>query len=345
MAKVGIVVIGRNEGARLVTSLQSALAALPREHIIYVDSESEDGSIGAARDLGVRVVELDSTLLHTAARARNAGFEHLRSALPHLEFVQFIDGDCELVSGWLEVAERFLSEHADIAVVCGRRRERQPDRSVYNWLCDQEWNTPLGRALACGGDAMFCVRAFEDVGGFTATLIAGEEPELCLRLRERGWQIWRVDSEMTVHDAAMTSFNQWWQRTARGGYAYAEISALHASSAARIWQWEKVRAIFWAGVLPLIVVGGALVSKLALIGTFLYPALICRTAVRRGPNKLSSWQFSTFMLLAKFAEMQGIARYWQSQISGKRPRRVDYKEFERRQLSERASKLCPKSPS
>ena len=43
--------------------------------------------------------------------------------------------------------------------------------------------------------------------GFNATLIAGEEPELCLRLRQKGWEIWRLDAEMTLHDAAMTKFN------------------------------------------------------------------------------------------------------------------------------------------
>ena len=35
------------------------------------------------------------------------------------------------------------------------------------------------------------VEAFEAVGGYRAQLIAGEEPELCVRLREIGWKIWR----------------------------------------------------------------------------------------------------------------------------------------------------------
>ena len=165
---------------------------------------------------GVAVIELDDTSPFTAARARNAGFTQLQEAQPQLEFVQFIDGDCTLVGDWLETAEQFLVRHPDVAAVCGRRRERYPDRSIYNWLCDIEWNTPIGEAAACGGDVLLRVAAFRQVGGYRSALVAGEEPELCLRLREQGWKIWRLDAEMTVHDAAMTRFGQWWRRTARG---------------------------------------------------------------------------------------------------------------------------------
>jgi GT2 family glycosyltransferase len=278
-----------------------------------VDSDSEDGSVSAARDLGLSVVELDSKLPLTAARARNAGLKHLHSASPQLEFVQFVDGDCELVPGWLDVAERFLSERGDIAVVCGRRRERQPDRSVYNWLCDQEWDTPVGNALACGGDAMFRVRAFEELGGFNPTLIAGEEPEFCSRLREHGWLVWRLDADMTIHDAAMTRLGQWWTRTARGGHAYAEVSRLRRFSPMPIWQRERTRSILWAGVVPLtIVAGGILISKFVFLGVALYPAQICRIAMSRGFFRAKSWLFATFMTLAKFAELQGMAHYYRT---------------------------------
>ena len=42
------------------------------------------------------------------------------------------------------------------------------------------------------------------VGGFRDDLIAGEEPELCVRLRAAGWRIWRLlESDMAFHDAAM----------------------------------------------------------------------------------------------------------------------------------------------
>ena len=70
---------------------------------------------------------------------------------------------------------------------------------------------------------------FEFVHGFRAGLIAGEEPELCVRLRAAGWKIWRLEQEMTLHDAAMTMFGQWWKRTMRAGYAFAEGAYLHGA--------------------------------------------------------------------------------------------------------------------
>ena len=167
------------------------------------------------------MVELDLSRPFTAARARNAGFARLEEIDADIRFVQFIDGDCELVDGWLAKAGRVLEERPEVAVVCGRRRERFPERSIYNRLADIEWNSPLGEVKYCGGDAMVRVEAFRQVGGFNPDLIAGEEPELCVRLRQNGGVILRIDAEMTLHDMAMTRFGQWWKRRPGcSGFAY-----------------------------------------------------------------------------------------------------------------------------
>ena len=178
--KYGVVVIGRNEGERL----RQCLMSLPRASVIvYVDSGSSDGSVQRARHLGADVIELDMRAPFTAARARNAGFRRLREISPDFEYVQFVDGDCELIDGWLEDAISFLNAHADVGAVCGRRRERYPERSIYNWLCDREWDGPVGDVRYSGGDVMIRADALEAVGGYRDDLIAGEEPELCVRLR------------------------------------------------------------------------------------------------------------------------------------------------------------------
>ncbi|MCC5870161.1 MAG: glycosyltransferase, partial [Gammaproteobacteria bacterium] len=225
---VGVVAIGRNEGERLRICLQSLRAPdgspMP---VVYVDSGSSDDSVALARALGVEVVQLDMSIAFTAARARNAGVERLRELLPQAKYVQFIDGDCELDSSWLEPALAFLEAHQEFAVVCGRRRERYPERSIYNLLCDFDWDGPCGEVAACGGDSLVRLPALQTVGGFRASLIAGEEPELCVRLRRAGWKIMRLDREMCLHDAAMYRFSQWWKRSSRAGHAYAEGAWLH----------------------------------------------------------------------------------------------------------------------
>jgi glycosyltransferase involved in cell wall biosynthesis len=144
--RIGAVLIGRNEGARLLACLASVGAQAGR--MVYVDSGSTDGSVTAAQAAGAVVVDLDLSQPFTAARARNEGLARLLEDGP-LDYVQFIDGDCELCDGWIGTAAAFLDAHPDIAVVHGRRRERFPEASLYNQLCDWEWDRPLGEAKAC----------------------------------------------------------------------------------------------------------------------------------------------------------------------------------------------------
>src|SRR5262249_39178288 len=154
---------------------------------------------------------------------------------PDVEYVQFIDGDCEIDPGWMDRARQELDARAEVAVVCGRRRERFPEASVYNRLADMEWNTPVGEAEACSGDSPMRAQAFRGVGGFRDDIVAGEEVELCKRLRDSGFKVLRLDAEMTRHDAAMTRFGQWWKRTVRTGYGLAACYRTTRSGPSPLW--------------------------------------------------------------------------------------------------------------
>ena len=250
---IGAVVIGRNEGERLRRCLQSLIGRATV--LVYVDSGSTDGSVELANRMGAVVTELDRALPFTAARARNAGFARLLEAAPETELVQFVDGDCEVQPDWLERASRAIRLDGRLAVVCGRRRERHPEASIYNQLCDLEWDTPIGPAEACGGDALMRVEAVQAVAGYDASLIAGEEPDLCLRMRRLGWRIERIDAEMTIHDAAMTRFGQWWKRSVRAGHAYAEGAARHGRGAEHHWVRETRSNWFWGVGVPAVALG------------------------------------------------------------------------------------------
>jgi GT2 family glycosyltransferase len=320
--EIAAVVIGRNEGDRLIDCLTSVQSNV--KCIVYVDSGSTDRSVYVAERLGVYVVSLKTDQPFTAARARNEGFTAVRKLKPEIRMVQFIDGDCELDHGWICTAATFLEQHDNVAVVCGRRRERHPNVSIYNRLCDIEWNTPVGEATACGGDALVRVDAFEAVGGFRARLIAGEEPEFCLRLRERGWKVWRLDAEMTRHDAAMRRFGQWWIRSVRGGYGMMEVSQLHRHSTLGIWKAELARAIFWGGVLPAVVGISSLINLASLTAALIYPLQVCRIAIGRSLTSIDSWAYASFITLAKFAEFQGIIKYYWRRL---RPRSIELIEY------------------
>ncbi|MEO8313430.1 MAG: glycosyltransferase [Pseudomonadota bacterium] len=320
----GVVVIGRNEGERLkrcIASVQSG--AMP---VVYVDSGSTDGSGSWARSQSVDVVDLDLSRPFTAARARNAGFTRLLTLRPDIEFVQFIDGDCEMVEGWLEVARRFLVQHPEVAAACGRRRERFPEASIFNAQCDREWNTPIGEAKACGGDAMFRRTALEQAGGYRSSLIAGEEPELCVRLRAAGWRIWRLDQEMALHDAAILRWGQWWKRTGRTGHAFAEGARLHGAPPERHWVKETWRAIVWGLCLPLAILLSVLAGYPAALFILLaYPMQVLRLALRLGIAKRWAWQESLLLMLARFPEAWGVIRFWFCALTARQDRLIEYK--------------------
>jgi GT2 family glycosyltransferase len=325
LENLGIVVIGRNEGQRLIDCLAS-LKPYTAAKIIYVDSGSADGSADAAGTFGAFVVRLDAGQPFTAARARNEGLAALLALQPHVTFVQFIDGDCELTSTWFDAALPFIRQREDVAVVCGRRRERYPEKSVYNRLCDVEWNTPIGQAAACGGDSLVRVKAFSEAGGFRPSLISGEEPELCGRIRERGWKIWRFDADMTTHDAAILRFSQWWRRAVRSGYGEAEIARLHArQGSAPREKREVARAVFWAAAVPVVIFIAAIFHPAAWASAAIYPLQIARIALRRGGMSTDSWIYALFMMIAKFAQLQGNLKYWGQWWRKQRAKIIEYK--------------------
>ena len=324
--QLGLVVIGRNEGDLLRQCLLSAIAIVP--HIVYVDSGSTDNSVSMARSLGIEIVELDLSQPFTAGRARNEGFFHLLKKYPQLELVQFVDGDCEIVDGWLETAKKTLEAQSDIAIACGRRRERYPDRSIYNRLCDLEWDTPIGITKACGGDFMVRVAAFQQVQGFNPTLIAGEEPELCIRLRQQNWQILRIDAEMTLHDARMSNIRQWWQRALRGGYAYAEGSWLYGKTAERHWVKESRSIWFWGLILPLAILALLLPThnfSLLLLGLYVLVIYRVYQSLDRQLTAKDAWSYAIHCVLSKLPQTQGQIRFHWGRLQGKRSNLIEYK--------------------
>jgi glycosyltransferase involved in cell wall biosynthesis len=334
MSRIAAVVIGRNEGERLIRCLGS-MAGM--DHVVYVDSGSTDGSVAAAKATGATVVTLEMDRPFTAARARNAGVAALEAAGAAPDYVQFIDGDCTLSSGWIATAQAWLDANPQTAVACGRRRELYPEASVFNRLCDMEWNTPVGESAACGGDSLMRLTAFHAAGGFDPALIAGEEPELCLRLRRGGWTIWRLDAEMTAHDAAIHRFGQWWRRAVRGGWAYAEGAAMHGAGPERYKAREARSVLVWGGVLPAALAatlavwaaGAEWAGCLAVAMTALWPAMAARIALGRRRRFGDGWRnaltYGVFVMLGKPAQMQGLLRYWRTHLGGGAARLIEYK--------------------
>ncbi len=324
MSNLGVVIIGRNEGERLIRCIQSLHAYIPVS--VYVDSASTDNSLKSAKKLGVHAIVLDMSTPFTAARARNAGFEALLNLFPHIELVQFVDGDCELLHGWLEAGVEFLQQNPGVAVVSGVLSERFPQKTIYNMLCDLEWKMPTGNVKACGGNAMMRVSAFKAAGGFLETIIAGEEPELCVRLRGQGWKIWHINVRMMLHDANMTTFIQWWTRTMRAGYAFAEGRHMHGLAPEFHWVAESKRALCWGLYFPLSILFLLVVKPvLGFLLLLVYPLQMLRLVLKsRLPFKVASLQ-AIFHTIGKFAEALGQLKFFYNRWQKKSTQLIEYK--------------------
>ena len=313
------IAIGRNEGARLVQCLSSLQGRV--SPIIYVDSGSSDGSVEAALAAGASVVELDMSNPFSAGRARNEGLKRLTELVPEGEFVQFLDGDCVLDPAWLEKARAEMESSPEIAVVCGRRREMYPEVSLWNRLIDEEWDTPVGEAEACGGDAMMRRAALTAVAGYPNDLIAGEEPEMCYRMRQAGWRVRRIEAEMTLHDANLTRFGQWWKRSRRAGYAFAAVASRHGHENERFRQRETRRALIWGAGVPLgTILCVCVFGPWMLLGLLAWPLQVLRIT-----SKGEDFRRALSLTLGKLPEALGVFGFWKEKLTGARQKIIEYK--------------------
>lgn len=325
---IGIVAIGRNEGERLRKCLESCVQQV--DTVVYVDSDSSDTSVEMAQSLGVQVHELDTSIPFSAARARNEGFQRLMQHNPVLTYVQFVDGDCEFIDGWLTTAAKTLDEQPDITIVCGRLRERYPESSLYNRICDMEWNCPPGEVDASGGIFMMRTTTFTELDGFNPSVIAGEEPELCLRVRRKGGKVLRLANDMAWHDAAMTRFSQWYKRMVRAGHAYAQGMAMHGKSPDKYCVKESISIWLYALILPLlIVILSWTISPwfLLAVSIYIYKTLrIAQWATHLSDRKNDPMLFALVCMFGKFPQLIGQCKYFLNKLRGKQPTIIEHKD-------------------
>ncbi len=327
---LSVVVIGRNEGPRLVRCLESVRSMDDPGggvEVIYVDSASTDGSREAAHAMGARVVSVTSPR-PTAAMGRNAGWRTSTG-----RFVLFLDGDTILHPGFVE--ESLPDFESDTAVVFGNRREIRPEASIYNRVLDLEWISPPGIADFCGGDALMRREALEAVQGYDETLIAGEEPQMCRRMRELGWKILHVDRPMTGHDLAMTRWSQYWRRGVRTGYAYAEVSERFRGTRLPFWEAEarhnRKHALAQAGLLALALLASifwrtAWPVALLLVGFLLLSLRTAGKAAWKSPSLATRFLYGMHSHLQQASIYVGQLEYWRDRRNGRTRGLIEYKE-------------------
>jgi GT2 family glycosyltransferase len=327
--RVGIVVIGRNEGARLTAALASVRGLGCAR--VYVDSGSSDDSVGRAAAAGERVVELDPGRPFSAARARNEGFAALVGAHPGLELVQFLDGDCTLRPDWPMHACAAMDADSGRAVVIGRLEERHPEASIYNRLCALEWKSPPGDLSnfgALGGIMMVRRTVFARLGGFNEQVIAGEDSEFGVRVAGAGFRITKIGAAMATHDADIARFGQWWKRAVRAGHAIGQRFSLNGRGAMRDCARERRSVLVWGLALPATILLLAPftfgLSALLAGGYLVLRQRIVRYRLAQGDSVADAKLYARFVVIGKFAEAVGLIKFHLDHMAG-RVRIIEYK--------------------
>lgn len=327
---LSIVIIGRNEGDRLercIRSVQAIHTPPPGLDVLYVDSDSIDGSLERAKTLGVRVLTVHPER-PTAALGRNAGWRALTTP-----FILFLDGDTILHPDFINHA---LPHFADpkIAAVWGHLRELAPEASVYQRVLNLDWVYRFGFTEFCGGNALMRREALEKVNGYNEALIAGEEPEMCQRMRAFGYSILHIDQPMVLHDLGITRWSQYWRRTTRTGHAFAEVSTLLRDTATPLWRYDALRNLVHASILVTVFGLGAGASLIA--GTFwpflaslgFLSALVVRTVWKA---RWKSKQWFSLLLYGLHSQFQhiptaiGQLSYYYNRWRGRRRHLIEYK--------------------
>ena len=330
MPTFSVVVIGRNEGQRLARCLESIqqIRGVAVTEVIYVDSDSADGSPELALRYGATVVAIHPER-PTAAIGRNAGWRRAAS-----ELVLFLDGDTVLHPEFPEAACDALLQNPSVAAVWGHRREIHPEASLYNRVLDLDWVYAPGLTEFCGGDVVMRRKALLETGGFDEGLIAGEEPELCRRMRSLGYGILHIDRPMTGHDLQITRWSQYWKRAKRAGHAYAEVSERFRRSEDPAWERDRRRNImrgsFWIFSLVTAIAASLWYGPVPIA---LWLALLLLLSLHsawkarwKGSDPWSLTLYGVHSHLQQVPILAGQLQYGLSKRSGKKQRLIEYKE-------------------
>jgi cellulose synthase/poly-beta-1,6-N-acetylglucosamine synthase-like glycosyltransferase len=328
---ISVVIIGRNEGARLERCLESVKRMRsPGGDVesIYVDSASADGSPQVAQASGAHTIVVRPRF-PSAALGRNAGWRRATG-----QFVLFLDGDTILDPNFVRDSLPEF-ENREVAIVWGHRREIRPEASLFNRVLDLDWIYRPGDTEFCGGDALVRRSALAEVGGFDETLIAGEEPEMCRRLRAKGYRIVHVDRPMTGHDMAMHHWRQYWKRANRAGYAYAKVSERFRNSGLPFWE-EDVRRNRNRAISLLVLAAAGITGSLAfgsllplLIAIGLLVMLALRSAYKA---RWKSHDLLTLLLYGLHSHLQqlpifiGQIQWLRDRRAGRQRGLIEYKE-------------------
>ena len=133
-----------------------------------------------------------------------------------------------------------MHAHPSVACVTGVIEEVNPRANIYMLVSSFDWYIPPGFWRLAGGNVLVHADAIRRHGGYDERLVAGEEADLCYRLRHDGWQILQTGRPMVRHDLAMRRFRHYWRRAVRTGLSYGMIALRFRRRREKMWLRETL---------------------------------------------------------------------------------------------------------
>lgn len=196
---ISVIVIGKNEAARIggcMQSIRDAMGVMLHE-IVYVDSRSSDDSAAIARRWGARCFILSEEQT-TAGLGRLVGTKEAQG-----EYLLFLDADMQLHRGFLEAAMMTMAKEGYDGATGMREDVYMKDGKAVSRVKNYFGCTAQRIAPEFGGALFIKKDALLKAGGWSADTIACEEAELHARINAAGLRIVELPVQMITHTDAV----------------------------------------------------------------------------------------------------------------------------------------------
>ncbi len=195
---VSIIIKALNEERRIAAAIESALAALPdgQGEVILADSGSTDRTIEIAKQYPIVIAQIEAPAKPSCGLGPQLGYQYSR-----YPYICLIDGDMEIAPDFIAPALQYLQENPRVAGVAGHVVEQNHESLEYvrrDQIKVAYKGVGTVDRINCGG--LYRREAIEEVGYFSdRNLHSYEEYDLGVRLRTKGWTLFRLDRRFVYH--------------------------------------------------------------------------------------------------------------------------------------------------
>lgn len=242
---LSVIIVARNEErniVRCISSVLKATASLKDVEVLLVDSNSSDNTIEIAKQFPINIIRLKNGWQLSPSAGRFSGVNNTLG-----EYILIIDGDMELLDGWVDFALNYFMDHNKVAAVMGRHYDRyiQANMSYSSPQLrnDYKYSDKVEKIKYAFGSAIFRRSALLEVGNFHPYLRGEEEAEISYRLLKNGYELCILPHDAIFHYCnPRNSINETFRRKKSGLYAgLGDLMALSLQKRFYILIWNRFR--------------------------------------------------------------------------------------------------------